>query len=89
MVGKYQGTLIGYSTYEKDGKTTHVYEVFCGGKKDEKTGLYTSECSIVRIREEYKLDGMVAGMEVEFYGETKHGKNGDYILYSDISEVCV
>ena len=89
MVGKYQGTLIGHSTYEKDGKTTHVYEVFCGGKKDDKTGLYTSECSIVRIRDENELAGMTAGLEVEFYGETRHGKNGDYVSYSDIQAVKV
>lgn len=87
MVGKYQGILIGYSNYVKEGKMTHVYEVFCGGKKDENTGLYTSECSIMRIREEYELDGMVAGMVVEFNGETKHGKNGDYLLGSDIRAV--
>ena len=89
MVGKYQGRLIGYSTYEKDGKVTHVYEVFCGGKKDSKTGLYTTECSVVRIRDEAELPNMKADMPVEFYGESKHGKNGDYITYSEITAVKV
>lgn len=87
MVGKYNGILIGHSTYDKDGKTTHVYEVFCGGKKDKDTGLYTTECSIVRIRDEAELPNMAANMPVEFYGETKHGKNGDYMVYSDIAAV--
>ncbi len=89
MVGKYQGKLIGHSTYEKDGKSVHVYEVFCGGKKDKDTGLYTTECSIVRVRDDNELKGIKADMPVEFYGETKHGKNGDYIVYSDISAVGV
>lgn len=87
MIGKYQGTLIGHSTYDKDGKTTHVYEVFCGGKKDKDSGLYTTECSIVRIRDEHELPNMAANMQVEFYGETKQGKNGQYMVYSDISAV--
>lgn len=87
MIGKYQGTLIGHSTYDKDGKTTHVYEVFCGGKKDKDSGLYTTECSIVRIRDEHELPNMTANMQVEFYGETKQGKNGQYMVYSDIAAV--
>lgn len=87
MVGKYQGQLIGHSTYEKDGKTMHVYEVFCGGKKDKDTGLYTTECTLVRIRDEVELKGIAFGMEVEFYGETKQSKNGQYMVYSDISAV--
>lgn len=87
MVGKYQGTLIGYSKYDKDGKTTHVYEVFCGGKKNKDTGLYETECSIIRVREETELKGIKANMPVEFYGETKHGKNGDYMVYSGIEAV--
>lgn len=87
MIGKYQGALIGHSTYDKDGKTMHVYEVFCGGKMDKESGLYTTECSIVRIRDEYLLDGMKANMQVEFYGETKQGKNGQYMVYSDIAAV--
>lgn len=87
MIGKYQGTLIGHSTYDKDGKTYHVYEVFCGGKKDKDSGLYMTECSIVRIRDEAELPKMQANMQVEFYGETKQGKNGQYMVYSDISAV--
>lgn len=87
MVGKYQGQLIGHSTYDKDGKTVHVYEVFCGGKQDKATGLYTSECTLVRIRDEQEFKGMKAGLQVEFYGETKQGKNGQYMVYSDIAAV--
>ena len=89
MVGKYQGALIGHSTYDKDGKTMHVYQVFCGGKKDKDSGLYTSECQVIRIIDETELSGMAANMQVDFYGETAHGKKGDYIKYSDISAVTV
>jgi len=89
MVGKYTGKLIGYSSYEKDGKTTHVYEVFCEGKKNKDTGLYETECSIVRVRDENALKDMKANMLVEFYGETRHGKNGDYLSCSGISAVGV
>ena len=88
MVGQYQGQLIGVSSYTKEGKTTYVYEVFCGGKKDKDTGLYTTECTIVRIREEEeKIKEPKANMNVVFYGETKQGKAGQYMVYSDVEVV--
>lgn len=87
MIGKYQGNLIGHSTYDKDGKTVHMYEVFCGGKKDKTTGLYTTDCSIVKIKSDEEIKNAKANMLVEFYGEMKQGKNGQYMVYSDISEV--
>lgn len=88
MEGKFYGELIGYSTYVKDGKTWYVYEIFCAGKKDKATGLYTSECEIVRIREEEaRIANVKPNMRVEFLGEKRHGKNGDYNQYSTINEV--
>lgn len=88
MVGKYQGLLLGLRTYTKDGKTYHVYDVFCAGKKDSETGLYSTECNIVSIREESPvIDKPKANMQVEFYGETKQGKTGIYVVYSNIEAV--
>lgn len=88
MTGKYNGNLIGYRTYAKDGKNYHMYDVFCEGQKDTATGLYSTECTIVTIREEHEaITPLVFNMPVEFYGETKQSKNGTYIAYSGIKGV--
>ena len=87
MVGKFQGKLIGVRDYEKDGKKVYIYEIFCEGKKDSATGLYNTECSIIRVFDDKELPNAKFNMPVEFYGEQKTSKNGTYLSYSDISAV--
>lgn len=82
MVGKFEGTLIGYRTYDKkvkdekgnvtESKPQYIYDVLCCGvKRDKDTGLYIDECKIVSVVEdEPALETMEYGMGVGFYGET-------------------
>lgn len=89
MIGKYNGTLVGFRTYDKavdkdGGKenekvsvTNYVYDVFCtGGRKDNDTGLYKDKCEVVSIVEnEQVLPNLKYGLAVEFYGEEKRYKD--------------
>lgn len=84
MKGQYKGQLIGYQNYQKDGKTVHIYEIFIPGNKDQSTGFYTTECSIVRIFSDVLISPLKANMSVDFSGELKNGVNGQYMKYSDI-----
>ena len=81
MVGKYQGMLVGYRTYDKKikddkgeaalSKTQHVYDVFCKGiRTDKTTGLCMDECKVISVIEDDQvLKQMQYAMPVEFYGE--------------------
>lgn len=86
MVGSYRGVLVGYRTYDKDGKTKHVYDVFCSGRhKDPQTGLYTEPCEMVVIIEDNQvLKELKYGLPVTFSGEPINGKNGMFVRYSGI-----
>lgn len=102
MVGKFEGILVGYKTYDKavDKSGTklsvehHVYSVFCEGcKKDAKTGLFKDDCKVVSIvEEEQVLKNLQYGMRVEFYGEAmsfkgKDGTEKSYMQFSGITAV--
>ncbi len=105
MVGKFNGILVGYRTYDKavkndKGETVgsepkHVYDVFCKGvKTDKTTGLCSDECKVISvIEDEQVLEKMQYAMPVEFYGETKEfrDKNGvrTSMQYSCISAVDI
>lgn len=86
MVGKYDGKLIGYRTYDKDGKKKHIYDVFCEGvEKDNATGLYKDECKVVSVVEDTEaITAPKANMPVKFYGEETRSKNGTFIRYHGI-----
>lgn len=87
MIGKYNGELVGLRTYDKDGKTQYVYQVFCtGAKKNNATGLYEDGCSIANVIEEHEaIKNPVYGMQVDFYGEMVNGKNGSFMRFTDIT----
>ncbi len=92
MVGKFEGILVGYRTYDKAVKddkgnktgtsvSQHVYDVYCEGvRKDKATGLFADGCKVISvIEEEDVLPKKHHGMQVQFYGETKEfrGKDGN------------
>lgn len=86
MVGLYEGKLIGYRTYDKDGKKKHIYDVFCEGvEKDAATGLYKDECKVVSVVEDTEAIVVPkANMPVKFYGEETRSKNGTFLRYHGI-----
>ena len=84
VAGKFEGMLIGYDEYTKDGKTTSQYYVLITQKQDEKTGLY-SACELVVIREQAQvLKQPKYGQAVQFYGEFVKTANGAFMAYSGI-----
>ena len=89
MVGLYEGKLIGYRTYDKDGKKKHIYDVLCEGvEKDKDTGLFKDECKVVSVVDEADvITAPKANMLVKFYGEETRSKNGTFIRYHGIDAV--
>lgn len=84
IAGKYEGKLIGYNFYAKEGKEYHTYCVLMTQCKDEKTGLY-ADCEIARVSEEKAvIENAKAGMNVTFYGENIKTKDGMFVRYRGI-----
>lgn len=82
---KVEGKLIGYSTYSKDGETTHTYAVLIQSRPDSVTKLYKNY-ALAEIREK---NAVIAepqyGMKVTCYAEQRGGKDGSsYLTYSEI-----
>ena len=86
VCGKFEGVLIGYDEYTKDGKMTSQYYVLITQKQDKETNLY-SACELVTIREENEKIPKTYkkyGQPVQFYGEFKKMANGGFMVYSGI-----
>ena len=87
---KFDGVLIGYDNYTKEGKTTHTYYALVTQGQEPITKLY-SACELVTIREDedhaIAVNDLKYGAKVSFYGEFVKMKNGAFMAYSDIEVV--
>ena len=87
---KFDGVLIGYESYTKEGKTTHIYYALVTQKQDPQTKLYTA-CELVTVREDeahaLPQADLKYGQKVSFDGEFVKMKNGAFMSYSNIEVV--
>lgn len=87
FTAKAYGVLVGYSSYDKDGKSSHTYAVLIQEKKDKETGLFKS-CALAEVREESAvLPNPRYGQKVSLWGEVVTTSKGAFMNYSGIEAV--